>query len=83
MYDFSNLTEAQGLLLSFQGWSIGRHPQPRKNTVKKLIERGLLIPQKRQWNGIEITEYEVPIPVHIEWCAYCSNAKPLSLMEKD
>lgn len=81
-YDFSRLTGAQQNLLTFQGWQAGSKypdgslwPQPQKRTVKKLIERGLVIPHERQYSvcgfTITVTEYEVPIAVHMAWCMQC------------
>ena len=49
-YDFTKLTHAQQEVLTFAGWQIGRDlpfAQPGKSTVKKLIERGLVVAPKR------------------------------------
>lgn len=73
-YDFSSLTPRQQQLLTFQGWKVGDGTvQPAKRTVKKLIERGL-IREHVTSNGYYIaTEYEVPISVHMAWCAHCAQ----------
>ncbi len=72
-YDFSALTEKQKALLTFQGWSVDSSiPQPSPSTVKKLIARGLVIAHELVRGHWKITEYEVPIPVHAAWCAYCA-----------
>ena len=79
-YDFSRLTAAQQNLLTFQGWQIGSHypggsmrPQPGPRTVRKLIERGLVIPHEVQKGGLTVIEYEIPILVHMAWCEECSK----------
>jgi hypothetical protein len=79
-YDFSKLTESQQTLLTFQGWSSDSGwPQPSRRTVKKLIDRGLVIEHSVTWvrgnMAMLISEYEVPIPVHAAWCAYCSRSE--------
>lgn len=74
-YDFTGLTKAQQMLLSFQGWCVQDaqvRQQPSKRTVAKLIERGLVIPHKRG-SGFYVMEYEVPIAVHIAWCERCER----------
>jgi hypothetical protein len=78
-YDFSGLTESQQELLTFQGWSLNdSRNQPSKATVKKLIERGLVVQHEYKRGDFSVAEYEVPIPVHMAWCAYCSEQEQLS-----
>lgn len=79
-YDFTGLTPSQHALLTFQGWHVGdrMQVQPTTRTVRKLIERGLVIPHARQvpFAGrmtMEVTEYEVPLPVHLAWCMRCGE----------
>jgi hypothetical protein len=79
-YDFSGLTEEQEWLLVFQGWRIGdKYPshQPSKKTVKKLIERGLVIEHEvKQMTSIgpmTVLEYEVPLHVHMAYCMSCDG----------
>lgn len=79
-YDFTGLTETQKALLTFGGWQIGSQAvpvQPGKRTVAKLIERGLLVTQNKiepcgRWR-MTVTEYFVPIPVHMAWCQHCTD----------
>ncbi|MDF3019347.1 MAG: hypothetical protein K0Q92_650 [Steroidobacteraceae bacterium] len=76
-YDFSRLTPRQEELLTFGGWILddakaGR-VQPSKRTVAKLIERGLVetsVVKERMW---DVTQYHVPVDVHIAWCDHCSR----------
>lgn len=72
-FDFSNLTANQRSLLVFNGWQIGSTVmnQPSKATVKKLIERGLVIPHEVKRGNMTVTEYEVPVAVHLAFCLSC------------
>lgn len=73
-YDFTNLTEAQMKLLTFCGWAPGSfQKQPRPATVKKLLERGLLVASERRFMNVKVTVYEVPMAAHIAWCRYCAE----------
>lgn len=73
-FDFSGLTTAQAELLSFQGWSPGcGRKQPRPSTVRKLIDRGLVVEGTHKVGLATVTTYTVPIPVHIAWCAHCAR----------
>lgn len=75
-YDFAGLTLTQQRLLTFQGWCVedaGRIPQPSKRTVKKLLERGLVVEHINQGRIFSVREYEVPIPVHMAWCQHCAD----------
>jgi len=75
-YDFSKLTDCQQRVLTFQGWVIGSpFPQPDKRTVKKLIDRGLVIAHPRTSHNFTVIEYEVPYPVHYAWCKWCSEQR--------
>lgn len=78
-YDFSRLTPAQEWLLVLQGWHVGSKlpdgspfVQPGKRTVKKLIERGLVVPCERVIDGkpfaMTVIEYHVPLDVHLAFC---------------
>lgn len=78
-YDFSGLTPRQQELLTFQGWQIGCElmPQPGPRTVRKLIDRGLVVEhQRRVGSGpfaMTVREYEVPLDVHLAWCRFCGK----------
>lgn len=75
-YDFSRLTVAQQELLTYQGWHVGcgmPEVQPRPATVRKLIQRGLVIEREVQYGSMTVKEYEVPLDVHAAWCAYCAR----------
>lgn len=75
-YDFSRLTERQQELLTYGGWSVGcgfpaRQPQAR--TVKKLLDRGLVVEHLVSHGPFTVAEYEVPAAVHVAWCAHCAK----------
>jgi len=76
-YDFSGLTVRQQEVLTFQGWDVsmgGKVPQPAPKTVRKLIERGLVVERINKGPIFTVREYEVPINVHIAWCDHCLRA---------
>lgn len=88
-FDFRGLTEVQQWLIVMGGWQIGStNPdgspavQPGKRTVKKLIERGLVVEcEAIQWvHGLRLcaTEYIVPPEVHAAYCQWCAaEASPV------
>lgn len=72
-YDFTGLTTAQQWLLSTQGFAFdptSARRGPRRTTVAPLIERGLVIERA---NGHWPSSFEVPLAVHIAWCAHCAG----------
>lgn len=82
-YNFSGLTVAQKTMLTFGGWHVGSKflPQPQARTVKKLIDRGLLIERRVQQRfavgfNLTLSEYDVPIAVHMAWCERCATTAP-------
>lgn len=85
-YDFSGLTEQQAWLILYQGWRVGQcypdgspWPQPTKQMVKKLIDRNLMdVIKSREPVGksgfyMNVTEYHVPIEVHMAWCIHSTE----------
>lgn len=81
-YDFSGLTRAQQWLLTFQGWEISSEAaQPSPRTVAKLIKRGLVVPvevkEMTRIGPMTVTEYRVPLDVHMAWCEHCSRQEAL------
>lgn len=72
-YDFSGLTSTQQALLTYRGWETGSFlPCPTARTLKRLLERGLIVVTSRVLFGLTVTEYAVPLDVHMEWCEHCS-----------
>jgi hypothetical protein len=72
-YDFSGLTLTQQWLLTNQGWERGYKSGhgPRRPTVDPLISRGLVFEHKNDEGRTEA--FEVPLAVHIAWCAHCAE----------
>lgn len=76
-YKFNDLTESQQSVIVFGRWTLtSKFPQPNKRTVKKLIERGMVIPHDVEVHGalgaMTVTEYQVPIDVHAIFCRWSS-----------
>lgn len=73
-FDFRGLTPAQHAVLSLAGWTIGcGRSQPQPRTMRRLIERGLVVAYDVADRGAIVTEYLVPVAVHIAWCARCAK----------
>lgn len=73
-FDFTDLTEDQRALLTFQGWTPGGVlPQPAPQTVRKLIDRGFVTAHTVDHAGLRVRAYTVPVDVHIAWCAWCTE----------
>jgi hypothetical protein len=71
---FSDLTPAQQELLSFQGWAPGcGRKAPRPDTARKLVARGLVVPRDVKVLHATVKAYDVPLDVHIAWCAHCAR----------
>jgi hypothetical protein len=77
---FRGLTKHQEGVLGWIaiGIDTGHHPA----TLKALLDRGLIIrlidrPVGQDAFGvISIPQYEVPIPIHVEWCQWCDDNTP-------
>ncbi|HWH75073.1 MAG TPA: hypothetical protein VNV16_12500 [Methylibium sp.] len=67
--DFSGLTAHQRAVLDAGGWQLGRGKQPARGTVRKLLQRGLVIARPRRVMAAVVDEYEVPAHVAAAWQA--------------
>ena len=72
--NFNRLTKKQQAVLGQIACDndAGHHPQ----TVESLLKRGLITSYKQNlggWPPIAIIRYEMPISVHIQWCAWCAE----------
>jgi hypothetical protein len=50
----------------------GHDPQ----TFRVLAERDLIVGYREElpgWPPVEVVRWEVPLPVHIQWAAWCAN----------
>ena len=73
-YNFTGLTDAQRVILTFAGWHPGcGRRQPAKSTVRKLIARGLVEVRRVEDRGLFAEVYDVPPAVHMDWCAFCDR----------
>lgn len=70
-YDFSKLTANEQWLLTTGGWAPRAVlvKQPSKKSASKLIARGLITERLRTNHGVTWAEYDVPLNVHMAWCA--------------
>jgi hypothetical protein len=75
--DFKALTDKQHALLCYQGWQFGSvlMPQPQKQVVKKLIEKGFVVDHVVNIGGVSVSEYEVPFYVHMQYCQHCADSE--------
>lgn len=77
-FDFRGLTRRQKELLTAGGWRIDmRTVQPQRATVRKLLDRGLVVERRvtdgRGWPAILVSEYDVPLPVFQAWADHCAG----------
>lgn len=80
---FLNLSKAQERALSLI--AINMHPFAHPKTIKVLLDKGLIVKHERTIYGkgnspidripMGTNDYEVPLPVHYEWCKWCSENK--------
>lgn len=59
----------------FEQIAIGNDKGVNATTAKKLIEKGLIEAcyQLSIGRGFRIIRYQVPIPIHMEWCEWCAT----------
>lgn len=74
--NFRNLTDQQSQV--FEQIAIGNDTRHNYATIKSLLRKGFIErvgQMERTKSGlvIEINRYQVPLPIHIEWCAWCSQ----------
>lgn len=70
------MTKAQ--IAAFEAIAINQTPQNGWNSIDKLIERGVIergpSETRRDAMGIyTIPSFLVPLPVHAQWCEWCSE----------
>ncbi len=74
MRTFDGLTLAQDA--AFSRLALGQPPRCGKTTLSILQKRGLIEARQRELGGgpfaMLVTEYVVPISVHMRWCAWCA-----------
>ena len=71
MKTFRNLPQAQAAV--FEQIAVNNDGGHNPNTIKALLRKGL-IAQTEERSGPFVTfRYYVPIPIHMEWCRWCSE----------
>lgn len=65
--DFSDLTPRQQHVLDAGGWRLGQGKQPLKQTVQKLLDRGLVVAEPKRLMAAIVNEYSVPADVSAAW----------------
>lgn len=76
---FRGLTKAQENALGLI--SMGRPPHASPRTIQALKDAGLITESQRvvgrdRFGAITVPDYEMPTPVHIEWCSWCADNFP-------
>ena len=71
---FRNLTKAQNE--AFERIACSMEPACSGRTITALLDAGLILESRRTigrdaLGPIQICEYSVPIPIHMEWCEWC------------
>jgi hypothetical protein len=68
----------------FEQIAIGQTPYARPETIKVLLDKELIVRiadrvvGRDRFGIISVPDYEVPIPVHMAWCYWCSqNYEPI------
>lgn len=70
------MTKAE--IAAFEAIAINRPPHCSKQTLERLISRGVIERHGKKANfrdGLPsiITDFYVPLPVHIQWCEWASE----------
>lgn len=76
---FHGLTKAQEDALGLI--SIGQPPHASPRTLQALKDAGLIVERQKvigadRFGMITVPAYEMPIPVHMEWCSWCEENYP-------
>lgn len=67
---FEKLTPAKHRLMAFNCASTARS---RPSTGEALLKIGLVRKTTYMVRGISVTDYEVPIPIHMAYCQWCEE----------
>lgn len=63
--------------VAFSGYATSRIPTEK--TLKSLVDAGLIVERKRAmrdgFGAYEITDYEMPIDIHMVWCCLMDDGK--------
>lgn len=76
-FPIPGLTKSQRAV--FEQIAVGNSRGHSSKTIKKLLEKEAIIQTGREVLGrdrfgeISVPVYAVPLPLHIEWCEWCSE----------
>lgn len=70
------MTKAQ--ISAFEMIAIGENPMVGEKTIAKLLERGVIVqgPDRifqTALGPLHCKQYEIPIPIHMQWCEWASE----------
>lgn len=75
-YDFSKLSEKQIAALSDVAFG-GQGGGCGHSTLRSLERRGLIEQRTEEWSGgLKVFVYEMPLPAHMAFCAWCEENVP-------
>ena len=62
----------------FEAIAINQHPPLRPKVINSLLKAGLIVKVgdtelRDRFGVMKIPVYEVPLPVHWQWCQWCSE----------
>lgn len=68
---FNRLSETQLQVLAMiaMNQDCGHHPR----TIKSLLDKGLIVSYDEITNWGHLKRFNMPIDVHVHWCAWCSE----------
>lgn len=58
---------------AFEQVAIGNDSGINSKTADALIKKGLIERHEEKRGVLKIYRYQVPIPIHMEWCKWCSE----------
>jgi hypothetical protein len=71
MKRFRDLPKAQSFV--FEQIAINNDAGHHPATLKALMKKGLIEETRERQGAFSIFRYHVPIPIHMEWCNWCSK----------
>jgi len=62
----------------FEAIAINQVPPHRPAALRALLQAGLIVPAdeylfRDRFGTVRIQQYAVPLPVHWQWCQWCSE----------
>lgn len=68
----------QSVIDVFEAIAINQLPAHRPVAIRALLKAGLIVPAgerilRDRFGTVRIPEYAVPLPIHWQWCQWCSE----------